>query len=175
MQFKLHEKLHPTVAAVPVENKHFPVHTKSTGHVITHSPNMSLDEVNKVCDPTLACPTAPGCGGCSRGIPGMAGTHRERSCRTSSQVVFAPAPAHGLSFVSHYCRGREATLGSTWRDSIRFGKSATFQDSQVSGASFLSWFAEEGLRVYGETIPASLPHQRILVLKQPVGVVSSCG
>ena len=45
----------------------------------------------------------------------------------------------------------------------------------MSGASFLSWFAEEGLRVYGETIPASLPHQRILVLKQPVGVVSSCG
>jgi succinate-semialdehyde dehydrogenase/glutarate-semialdehyde dehydrogenase len=38
-------------------------------------------------------------------------------------------------------------------------------------ASFLEWFAEEGKRIYGDTIPAA-PGQRILVLKQPVGVVA---
>jgi len=40
-------------------------------------------------------------------------------------------------------------------------------------ASFLEWFAEEGKRIYGDTIPATLPGQRILVLKQPVGVVAA--
>ncbi len=39
--------------------------------------------------------------------------------------------------------------------------------------SFVSWFAEEGKRAYGQTIPASAPNKRILVLKQPVGVVAA--
>ena len=37
---------------------------------------------------------------------------------------------------------------------------------------FLSWFAEEGKRVYGETIPASTTNKRLFVTKQPVGVVA---
>jgi succinate-semialdehyde dehydrogenase / glutarate-semialdehyde dehydrogenase len=37
-------------------------------------------------------------------------------------------------------------------------------------ASFLEWFAEEGRRVYGETIPASVPNKRLMVIRQPVGV-----
>ncbi|MGH2317199.1 NAD-dependent succinate-semialdehyde dehydrogenase [Planococcus sp. SE5232] len=40
-------------------------------------------------------------------------------------------------------------------------------------ASFVSWFAEEGKRVYGRTIPASKEGKRIQVNKQPVGVVVS--
>ncbi|NYT72903.1 NAD-dependent succinate-semialdehyde dehydrogenase [Halomonas sp. QX-2] len=40
-------------------------------------------------------------------------------------------------------------------------------------ASFLRWFAEEARRVYGETIPAANANQRILVTKQPVGVVGA--
>ncbi|MEE3098177.1 MAG: NAD-dependent succinate-semialdehyde dehydrogenase, partial [Pseudomonadota bacterium] len=43
----------------------------------------------------------------------------------------------------------------------------------VYGASFLEWFAEEGKRIYGDTIPAAAKGKRILVLKQPVGVVAS--
>ncbi|MEK7246757.1 MAG: aldehyde dehydrogenase family protein, partial [Pseudomonadota bacterium] len=39
------------------------------------------------------------------------------------------------------------------------------------GASFVEWFAEEGKRIYGDTIPAHAPDKRLLVLKQPVGVV----
>src|SRR5699024_6912818 len=38
-------------------------------------------------------------------------------------------------------------------------------------ASFLSWYAEEGKRVYGETIPASSKNKRIIIIKQPIGVV----
>jgi succinate-semialdehyde dehydrogenase / glutarate-semialdehyde dehydrogenase len=40
-------------------------------------------------------------------------------------------------------------------------------------ASFIEWFAEEGKRVYGDTIPAPQPNQRILVLKEPVGVCAA--
>ena len=41
------------------------------------------------------------------------------------------------------------------------------------GASFVEWFAEEGKRIYGDTIPAHAPDKRLLVLKQPVGVVAA--
>ncbi len=41
------------------------------------------------------------------------------------------------------------------------------------GASFVEWFAEEAKRVYGDIIPHHAPGKRILVLKQPVGVVGS--
>jgi len=36
-------------------------------------------------------------------------------------------------------------------------------------ASFLTWFAGEAERIYGETIPASQPGQRITVVREPVG------
>jgi len=40
------------------------------------------------------------------------------------------------------------------------------------GASFIEWFAEEGKRAYGDTIPGHAPDKRIIVIKQPVGVVA---
>ncbi len=43
----------------------------------------------------------------------------------------------------------------------------------VYGASFVEWFAEEAKRVYGDTIPGHQPDKRIVVLKQPVGVVGA--
>jgi succinate-semialdehyde dehydrogenase / glutarate-semialdehyde dehydrogenase len=41
------------------------------------------------------------------------------------------------------------------------------------GASYIEWFAEEARRVYGDTIPAPSSDKRVLVIKQPVGVVSA--
>ncbi|NUO85450.1 MAG: NADP-dependent succinate-semialdehyde dehydrogenase [Cupriavidus sp.] len=40
-------------------------------------------------------------------------------------------------------------------------------------ASFIEWFAEEGKRVYGDTIPAPVSNQRIVVTKEPVGVCAA--
>jgi succinate-semialdehyde dehydrogenase/glutarate-semialdehyde dehydrogenase len=40
-------------------------------------------------------------------------------------------------------------------------------------ASFLEWFAEEGKRLYGDIIPGHQRDKRILVLRQPVGVVAA--
>jgi succinate-semialdehyde dehydrogenase/glutarate-semialdehyde dehydrogenase len=41
------------------------------------------------------------------------------------------------------------------------------------GASFVQWFAEEGIRAYGETIPATQASRRILARKIPVGVCAA--
>ena len=40
-------------------------------------------------------------------------------------------------------------------------------------AAFIEWFAEEGKRIYGETIPGHQPDKRLMVIRQPVGVVAS--
>lgn len=41
------------------------------------------------------------------------------------------------------------------------------------GAGYIAWFAEEAKRIDGDVLPANLPHQRISVTKQPVGVVGA--
>ena len=40
------------------------------------------------------------------------------------------------------------------------------------GASYIEWFAEEAKRIYGDTIPGPAKDKRVLVIKQPVGVVA---
>ncbi len=40
------------------------------------------------------------------------------------------------------------------------------------GANYIEWFAEEAKRIYGDTIPGPAPDKRIVVIKQPVGVVA---
>ncbi|HEY5338997.1 MAG TPA: NAD-dependent succinate-semialdehyde dehydrogenase [Rhizomicrobium sp.] len=41
------------------------------------------------------------------------------------------------------------------------------------GASFVEWFAEEGKRVYGDVIPTNAAGRRLIVMKEPVGVVAA--
>ncbi|MFM8486670.1 MAG: aldehyde dehydrogenase family protein, partial [Bacteroidota bacterium] len=41
------------------------------------------------------------------------------------------------------------------------------------GATFIEWFAEEGKRAYGDIIPPHMPGMRLMVVKQPVGVVAA--
>ncbi|TNE59858.1 MAG: NAD-dependent succinate-semialdehyde dehydrogenase [Bacteroidetes bacterium] len=41
------------------------------------------------------------------------------------------------------------------------------------GASFIEWFAEEARRVYGDIIPSHAPRLKVMVFKQPVGVVAA--
>jgi succinate-semialdehyde dehydrogenase/glutarate-semialdehyde dehydrogenase len=42
----------------------------------------------------------------------------------------------------------------------------------VYAAAFLEWFGEEAKRLYGDTIPGHQPDKRIVVIKQPIGVVA---
>ena len=41
------------------------------------------------------------------------------------------------------------------------------------GAAFIEWFAEEAKRIYGDVIPSFAPDKRILVFKEPIGVVAA--
>lgn len=43
----------------------------------------------------------------------------------------------------------------------------------IYGASFVEWFAEEGKRTYGESIPSPASTTRLLVVKQPIGVCAA--
>lgn len=54
------------------------------------------------------------------------------------------------------------------------GKPLVESRGEISyAASFIEWFAEEGKRVYGDTIPAFTSDRRIVVLKQPIGVCAA--
>ncbi len=53
------------------------------------------------------------------------------------------------------------------------GKPLTESRGEIAyAASFLTWFAGEAERIYGSTVPSAVPNKRILVLRQPVGVVA---
>lgn len=41
------------------------------------------------------------------------------------------------------------------------------------GASFIQWFAEEAVRIYGDTIPSHVPNKSLLTIKQPIGVCAA--
>lgn len=43
----------------------------------------------------------------------------------------------------------------------------------IYGAGFIEWFAEEGKRLYGETIPTNVPSRRLLTIRQPIGVTAA--
>lgn len=54
------------------------------------------------------------------------------------------------------------------------GKPLSEASAEVAyGANYIEWFAEEGKRVYGDIIPAPSNDKRVVVIKQPVGVVAA--
>ena len=54
------------------------------------------------------------------------------------------------------------------------GKPLTEAMGEVAyGASYIEFYAEEAKRIYGDIIPNTVDGKRIVVLKQPVGVVGS--
>ncbi|MFN0313894.1 MAG: NADP-dependent succinate-semialdehyde dehydrogenase [Burkholderiales bacterium] len=54
------------------------------------------------------------------------------------------------------------------------GKPLTEARGEIAyGASFIEWFAEEGKRIYGDTIPQHAADKRIVVIKQPIGVCAA--
>lgn len=54
------------------------------------------------------------------------------------------------------------------------GKPLTESRGEVAyGASFVEWFAEEGKRAYGRTIPTTMAGKRYITIKQPIGVVAA--
>jgi succinate-semialdehyde dehydrogenase / glutarate-semialdehyde dehydrogenase len=58
--------------------------------------------------------------------------------------------------------------------SLEQGKPLAESRAEIAyGASFIEWFAEEAKRAYGEVIPETVRGRKLLVLKEPVGVVAT--
>lgn len=58
--------------------------------------------------------------------------------------------------------------------SLEQGKPLAEAKGEIAyGASYIQWFAEEAKRLYGDTIPAPSADKRIIVQRQPVGVVTA--
>lgn len=90
---------------------------------------------------------------------GMGASYRRRACEY-------PKEWFGLVIENRHDLGMILTLGQ--------GKPlAEAKGEIVYGASLIDWFAEEARRINGETVPGHQPDKRILVLRQPVGVVAA--
>ncbi len=64
----------------------------------------------------------------------------------------------------------DLALIMTWEQ----GKPLAESHGEVAyAAGFIEWFGEEAKRVYGDTIPAHAPDKRIIVTKEPIGVVAA--
>jgi succinate-semialdehyde dehydrogenase/glutarate-semialdehyde dehydrogenase len=61
-----------------------------------------------------------------------------------------------------------------WLLTAEMGKPLAEARGEIAyGASFIEWFAEEGKRIYGDVIPQPLPDRRVVVTKEPIGVVAA--
>lgn len=83
--------------------------------------------------------------------------------------------------------GERATILRRWNDlmlanaddlalimTLEQGKPLAESKGEVAySASFIEWFAEEGKRIYGDVVPSHASDKRIVVLKQPIGVVAA--
>ncbi|REL25933.1 NAD-dependent succinate-semialdehyde dehydrogenase [Thalassotalea euphylliae] len=103
-------------------------------------------------------------------------------------AIDAVEAAHAaLSSWSKKTAQQRATLLKAWLElilthqkdlarllTLEQGKPLSEAEGEIQyAASFLEWFAEEGKRVYGDVIPQTIDNQRLMVIKQPVGVVSA--
>lgn len=124
----------------------FEVHDPSTGKLIGTCPEFSRDDVTKAIDAAEEAFVT-----FKKTLP------RERATMLRKWYNLMQENAEDL-----------ATL-ITWEN----GKPLADAKGEVAyAANFFNWFSEEAPRMYGDTIPASVPGNRVMTLRQPVGV---CG
>lgn len=77
-----------------------------------------------------------------------------------------------LKAIANELRNRSEAIAETI--TLEMGKPIQESRGEVGLAiSYVDWYAEEAKRVYGDTIPASSPDKRLLVIQEPVGVVAA--
>lgn len=130
-----------------ISNRTFEVVNPSTGEVLAELPDMGVEETCAAIDKAYGAQ------------PGWAGlTARERS-----DVLWR---WHQL--IIDHADDLAAIL------TAEMGKPLAEAKSEVShAAAYLQWYAEEANRIYGETISAPSTDRRMLVIKQPIGVVGT--
>ncbi|MEU4244541.1 NAD-dependent succinate-semialdehyde dehydrogenase [Actinoplanes sp. NPDC026619] len=136
-----------TVTDTEVSGRRYTVHNPATGAEIGTVPDCGPDDARAAVDAAAAA------------LPGWAG----RTAYERSAVLHR---AHGLMLERAGDLARLMT--------IEQGKPLRAARNEVGyAADFLSWYAEEAKRVYGTLIPSPRSDQRLLALRQPVGVVAA--
>jgi succinate-semialdehyde dehydrogenase/glutarate-semialdehyde dehydrogenase len=133
--------------AESTSGQRFDVHNPATGEVIANLPDIGIDEVREAIDAAWAA---------QRDWARRTGIQRSRVLKKWHALWLEHADDLAVILTSEQGKPLSEARGEI-----------------LYGASFLEWFAEEAKRVYGDTIPGHTESARIIVLKQPVGVVGA--
>ena len=125
----------------------FPVMNPATGECIAHVADLDVADTAAAIDAAHAAKA-----------DWAAWTGKERGAVLRRWFDLLVANADDLATIL------TAEMGKPWQEA---------RGEILYGASFIEWFAEEAKRVYGDVIPGHQRDKRIVVLKQPVGVVGS--
>ena len=101
---------------------------------------------------------------CHRAIESAAGAFPDWSRRTAYDraAILLRAAARMRDAAETVTRTMVLECGKPW---------AQARGEWATAADLFEWFAEEGKRAYGRTIPSRVPAKRMTVLRQPLGVV----
>ncbi len=133
--------------ATSQSGKTFEVTNPATGEVIAVLPDLDRAEVTKAID---AAHTA------QKAWAKKTGKERAAVLRKWNDLMVANADDLATILTME--------MGKPWPEA---------RGEILYGASYVEWFAEEAKRVYGDTIPGHQADKRIMVIKQPVGVVGA--
>lgn len=125
----------------------FEVTNPASGAVITQVPDMNAEDTRRAIDAAQAAQPA-----------WAALTAKERSNKLYAWFAAITAHTDELARIMTCEQGKPL---------------AEAKGEVAYGASFIQWFAEEGKRAYGRTIPGFSGDRRLATIKQPVGVVAA--
>jgi succinate-semialdehyde dehydrogenase/glutarate-semialdehyde dehydrogenase len=124
--------------------KSFPVTNPATGEILAHVPEMGTAETRRA----IAAAKTAGPGWRRK-------TAKERAVLLRKWYDLMMANLEDLAKIM----------------TLEQGKPLSESRGEISyAASFIEWFAEEGKRVYGDTIPSPWNDRRLVVVKEPIGV-----
>lgn len=133
--------------AASQSGKTFEVTNPATGEVIAVLPDVSKAEVTKAIDAAHSAQKA---------WARKTGKERAAILRKLNDLMVANADDLATILTME--------MGKPWPEA---------RGEILYGASYVEWFAEEAKRVYGDTIPGHQADKRIMVIKQPIGVVGA--
>lgn len=133
--------------ASSASGKIFEVTNPSTGDVIAVLPDLDRSEISKAIDLAHKAQKT-----------WAAKTGKERAAVLRKLYDLMVANADDLATIL------TMEMGKPWPEA---------RGEILYGASYVEWFGEEAKRVYGDTIPGHQQDKRIIVIKQPVGVVGA--
>ncbi|CAM5762406.1 NAD-dependent succinate-semialdehyde dehydrogenase [Bosea minatitlanensis] len=133
--------------AAAATGRTFEVTNPATGDVLATLPDLNREEVTAAIDAAQEA---------QRGWAALTGKDRAAVLRRLFDLVVANADDLAAILTAEMGKPLAEARGEI-----------------LYGAAYVEWFGEEAKRIYGDTIPGHQPDKRIIVVKQPVGVVAA--